>query len=88
MCSLLAPERCCPFAHEQPGLVNADLVGERSLKGPLPVLLKFQKTLLGAAASVAHPSEVVCEELTDVVDSVVVESLDHAFDHRAGQVGF
>ena len=44
--------------------------------------------MLGAAALVSHPAESLREELADIVDAVVIEPIDHRFDHRAGFVGF
>jgi hypothetical protein len=43
---LLPPEGRRPFAHEKPRLVDADLVGERRLKRPLPVVLKRRRPVL------------------------------------------
>ena len=37
---MLPTERDSPRAHEQPGLVNAGLVIDRGLEGPMPLILK------------------------------------------------
>ena len=42
--------------------------------------MKLLQVVLGAAAGVAHPAEAASEELTDVGDAVVVQTVHHAFD--------
>ena len=85
---VLSAERSRPFAHEQTRLVNADLVGKGRLEGALPVVLKLAQAGLGAAALVAHPAERFGEELANIADPVVIQTIDHALDHRAGFGGF
>ena len=76
-----------PFAHIEPGLVDTDLVGERRLKGTLPVVLEFLQTGLGAATGIAHPAEPFGEEVTDIIDPVVIQPIDHSFDYAPRLVG-
>ena len=50
------------------------------LKWFLPVVLELLQIVFRAATSVAHPAEPVREELPDVGDPVVVETVHHPFD--------
>ena len=57
------------------------------MKGFLPVVLELLQVVLGATPSVAHPAEPVREELSDVGDPMVVETVHHPFDHFPGLLG-
>ena len=47
----------------------------------LPVVLELLQIVLGSTPAVAHPSEAVREELPDVSDPVIVQSVHHPLDH-------
>ena len=47
----------------------------------LPVVLELLQIVLGSTPAVAHPSEPVREELPDVGDPVIVQSVHHPLDH-------
>jgi len=84
MRGLLASEGRHPLAFGEPGFVDADLVGECSLERALPVVLEFLQPVLGAAAGIAHPAEVLCKEGADAINNMVIETVDHALDDGAG----
>ena len=54
------------------------------LKWFLPVVLELLQILFCATAGVAHPAEPVREELPDVCNPVVVETVHHPFDDFPG----
>ena len=84
MGGLLPTKGCSPFAHEQPRLIDADLVMERRLKRLLPIVLKFTQPGFGATTLIAHPAEALAKEIANVADAVIVQAVHHAFDHGAG----
>ena len=84
----LPAKGCSPFTHEQARFVDAGFVAECSLERALPVVLELLQASLGAASLVSHPAEALGEKLADVVDAVVVQTVNHALNHRAGFFGF
>lgn len=84
---VLGAEAGRPLPHVETRLVDRDLVGERGLERPLPVVLKCGKPVFGAASEIAAPDEVRGEEFADVVDAVVVERVDHRLDDAPGVLG-
>ena len=81
MDGLLATKCSSPFAHIEPRLVNTDLIRKRSLKWLLPIVLKLFKALFCPAAGIAHPIKPLAEKLSNIGNAVVIQPIDHAFNH-------
>ena len=54
------------------------------LKWFLPVVLELPQIVLGPTPSVAHPPEAVSEELPDICDPVIIQTVYHPLYHCPG----
>jgi hypothetical protein len=72
----------------QPPIIDTYLIGKSGLKWTLPIILKRLQTHFRATALIAHPTKTVSEKSTNIINPMVIQTINHALDNTPCVTGF